>query len=135
MPSHPSSRRTAWMASAGLVSWLGEVVHNRMELPQLTLLSPENLVPLLITVILVAAWRVGSRRVGAWGLLGWGILHLVVGAVLTVLPLPILPFTPEQSLTHYMAHVAYGVAQVPLVWFAWREVQRDVSVGAGPGSA
>ena len=48
-------------------------------------------------------------------LLGWGLVHLVVGAVITVLPFPFLPFVPEQTAAHYLAHFLYGLAQVPLI--------------------
>ena len=51
-------------------------------------------------------------------LLGWALLHLVGGGILSVLPLGLFPFTPEQSLGHYGAHVVYAVAQVPLVLVA-----------------
>jgi len=34
---------------------------------------------------------------------------------LSVLPLPVLPFTPEQSLRHYSFHVLYAATQVPLL--------------------
>jgi len=44
----------------------------------------------------------------------------VIGGIVTVLPLPMLPFAPEQSLSHYAAHVLYTVGQLPLVVVAWR---------------
>ena len=47
--------------------------------------------------------------------MGWGVLNLVIGGIVTVLPLSILPFVPEQSVTHYGAHVVYTLGQVPLV--------------------
>ena len=40
-----------------------------------------------------------------------------------MLPLPILPFSPEQSLTHYAAHVVYAVGQVPLVVVSYRALR------------
>jgi len=55
------------------------------------------------------------RRPAAWLLLAWGWLHLVGGAVLSVLPLPILPFRPAQTVYHYAFHVLYGAAQIPLL--------------------
>ncbi|MGH2602738.1 MAG: hypothetical protein ACRDJ9_25560, partial [Dehalococcoidia bacterium] len=42
-------------------------------------------------------------------------LNLIGGAVLSVLPLPFLPFKPEQSLRHFAFHVLYGVTQIPLL--------------------
>ena len=51
-------------------------------------------------------------------------LTLLVGAVLTVIPFPFLPFYPEQTLEHYLAHLVYGLAQVPLVVSIFMEIQR-----------
>jgi hypothetical protein len=100
----------------GLLSWLGEYLHNLFELPQLTLLSPENGLPALTTLVLVGVWALGpSRRIGAWLLLLWAALHLVGGAIVSVLPLEFLPFYPAQTLAHYAAHLLYGLAQVPLI--------------------
>lgn len=50
-----------------------------------------------------------------WLLLIWAMLHIVGGAVLSILPLPILPFQPEQSLRHYAFHILYGLIQLPLL--------------------
>lgn len=101
---------------AVLLSWLGLFVHNIADLPGQTVLSPESAYPTLIYLVLVAVWFVPRwRRIATWSLLGWGALHLVGGAIVSVLPLPILPFTPEQTLRHYMFHVVYGVMQIPLL--------------------
>lgn len=32
-----------------------------------------------------------------------------------MLPLPFLPFDPEQSVQHYLMHVVYAVGQMPLL--------------------
>jgi hypothetical protein len=48
-------------------------------------------------------------------ILGWALLNLVIGGVVSVLPLPILLFEPEQTLDHYLAHVYYTAGQLPLV--------------------
>ena len=65
------------------------------------------------------SWRLplpsARSKVVAAAALGWGVLNLVIGGIVTVLPLPILPFAPEQSVTHYAAHVVYTLGQVPLV--------------------
>ena len=37
-----------------------------------------------------------------------------------MLPLSFLPFVPEQSMSHYGAHVVYTLGQVPLVLVAYR---------------
>jgi hypothetical protein len=43
------------------------------------------------------------------------LLHLVGGGIISVLPLPFLPFYPEQRLAHYAAHALYAIAQLPLI--------------------
>ncbi len=99
-----------------LLSWLGEYVHNLFELPQLTLLSPENSLPALTAMVLVGVWALGPlRRVGAGLLLLWAALHLVGGGIVTILPLKVLPFYPAQTLAHKAAQLLYGLAQLPLI--------------------
>jgi hypothetical protein len=102
----------AWVA----LSWLGEVLHNAVELPQLTLLNPENIFPALVSLLLFLLWwRAPTKSAPAGLLFAWGAIHLVFGAILSVLPLPFLPFVPEQTTRHYLAHLLYGLAQLPLL--------------------
>lgn len=108
------------MAAAAAVSWAGVLAHNTVEgfpLPGL-----ENLAPALVALLLVLWWRSDPAR-GAAALLAWALLQLVGGAIVSVLPLPFLPFAPEQTAAHYAAHVVAGVAQLPLLAAAWRERQ------------
>lgn len=97
------------------LSWLGLVVHNLVELPGRARLGPATLVPTAVWLLLAAGWRSPGRRVAAWLLLGWGWLHAVGGGLLSVLPLPLWPYQPEQSLRHYAVHALYAVLQVPLL--------------------
>ena len=111
------SRRPSAAAgcAAAAVSWLGLFLHNVADLPGHTLASPESAVPALITVGLLAGWLAARDRSTPRRLvLAWGWLHLVGGA-LSVLPLPLLPYAPDQSLRHYAAHALYAAAQLPLV--------------------
>jgi hypothetical protein len=118
-----ADRPAALVAIFTALSWLGEYVHNLFELPQLTLLSPENSIPALISLALFLAWWLTPyRRTAAVLLLTWALLHLTGGAVLSVLPLPFLPFYPEQSLQHYAAHAIYGLAQLPLIFELGRQL-------------
>ena len=39
----------------------------------------------------------------------------------------ILPFVPEQSATHYGAHVVYSVGQLPLVLLSYRALRRTAA--------
>ena len=90
-------------------------------------LSPidvENSGPIAFAAILGIAYAVWpTSKVVAAAALGWGVLTLVIGGIVTVLPLSILPFVPEQSLTHYAAHVVYAIGQVPLVLLSYRAVR------------
>ena len=106
------------------ISWLGEYIHNLFELPNLTVISPENCLPAIVSLALFAAWWLTSfNRVVTLLNLAWGSLHLIGGAVLSVIPFPFLPFYPEQTLNHYAAHVGYGLAQLPLIIGAIRELR------------
>jgi hypothetical protein len=106
------------------ISWLGEYIHNLFELPKLTVLSPENSLPAFVSLALFAAWWLTSFNRGVTILiLAWGMLHLIGGALLSVIPFPFLPFYPEQTLDHYAAHVGYGIAQLPLIVLAIRELR------------
>lgn len=124
------------MAVAFAVSWLTMFAHNMHELP----LSPtdlENSGPFVVGLILFAAyWRRPSSLGVQVAILGWAVLNLI-GGFLSVLPLPILPFTPEQSLDHYLTHVVYAVGQVPLLILAVAALRprpraRSVAAQAGP---
>lgn len=117
-------RGVGLLAVALAVSWGSMVFHNQWELP-VTPLSLENTGPLAVDLALLAAcwWRPSSRVV--WTLiLAWGLLNVVVGGVLTVLPLPVLPFAPEQTLEHYAVRVVYALGQVPLVLVAGGALRR-----------
>ena len=112
--SSGAGRRALWVPVSAILGWVGLFLHNLADLPDQTIVSPESLIPLLVTLALVAAWFTSWRPVAAWALLGWGVLNLV-GAILTVLPLEILPFDPQQTMAHYSFHAIYGIAQVPLI--------------------
>lgn len=124
MSSAPASRPIALAAGATLLAWLGEYIHNLVELPKLTITSPENSIPGLVFLFLFVGWWCRPGRLAPILIILWGLLHLAGGAVLTVLPLSLLPFAPEQSLRHYLAHVWYGLAQLPLLILMARQLRR-----------
>lgn len=104
----------------------GMLAHNVLELGPAFLLSPETLLPVALYIVL--AWLVRRPSSGTGvrvALLSWALLNLVVGGILSVLPLDLLPFVPEQSVGHYAAHALYAVAQVPLVFVAVRALPHD----------
>ena len=107
------------MYAAAAISWLGFLAHNVADLPGQTFLSPETLWPSLITGALLIVYFAGLKRVAGIGLLIWATLNLVGGA-LSVLPLPLLPFEPEQTLRHYSFHLLYAATQIPLLVVSYR---------------
>jgi hypothetical protein len=112
------------MFAVTALSWLGEYVHNLYELPQLSVLSPENSITAVISLALFCVWWLTPlSRAAALLLLGWSLLHLIGGAIISVMPLPFLPFYPEQTLDHYAAHLVYGLAQIPLIVVAIRQLR------------
>lgn len=108
------------------VSWLGMILHNAQELPTLTLVSPEEFYPTLIYIALLLAYILLPRkRIVLLLFLVWALLHLIVGGILTVISFSFLPFYPEQTLSHYLAHVVYSIAQLPLIFWVWRELRAE----------
>ncbi len=124
MAAVATNRRIGWVAACIIVAWLGLYVHNRVELPHLTILSLENSIPALLFGAFLLAWIMLSNQRGIVLLfLCWALLHLVGGGILSVLSLPVLPFYPEQSVQHYVMHLVYGAAQVPLIGILLRHLQ------------
>ena len=111
------------MATALTVSAVSMLAHNLYELP-LSPIDLENSGPIAFAAILGVAYALRpDSRVVAAAALGWGVLNLAIGGIVTVLPLSILPFVPEQSVAHYAAHVVYAVGQVPLVVLGYRALR------------
>ncbi|HEX9196321.1 MAG TPA: hypothetical protein VF906_00865 [Candidatus Bathyarchaeia archaeon] len=103
------------------VSWLGLLVHNFLESVDGSTLA----VGLVSAGLFLGWWRIPSRRSAmAWILLGMGMVQLV-GAAVTVVPFGFLPFTPSQTLGHYLVHVEYGASQVPLAGATIKQLRRD----------
>jgi hypothetical protein len=122
-PARERLRSPYQIAGTVALAWLGMYVHNVADLPNLSVSSSENVLPGLVWLLLFGLWwAMPSRSWPAILLLAWGILN-VVGGFATVLPLPVLPFKPQQSLRHYMFHVLYALTQLPLIGIARRELR------------
>jgi len=122
------SRQIRWVAAFTFLSWLGVAVHNRADLPQLSVLSPENSITALISLLLFVGWWVlPAQRLMRLALLGWAGLNLVGGGIISVIPFPFLPFHPEQTLFHYLMHVQYVLTQIPLIVILLRQARRSAS--------
>jgi apolipoprotein N-acyltransferase len=115
--SSAADNRTVGLAFAfTLLSWLGELIHNRYELPQLAVLSPETSLPAVVSLVLFVAWPLSQFNHGiAALLLLWAAVQLIGGAIVSVIPFGFLPYYPRQTLDHYAVHAVYGLAQIPLI--------------------
>lgn len=117
---------------ASAIAAAGMVAHNVLEFGPAFLLRPETVIPLAIFGLLaLLAWARPANAAVHVLLLGWAVLNLIGGGILSVLPLGLFPFQPEQSLGHYAVHVLYAVAQLPLVVLAGRALSRRGRQAAG----
>ncbi len=114
------SRRN-WILTGLAVSAWGAWFHNNLEFPDMPFLAPEMLSIFVPSVALAVWWLIQPGRIVWWATLAWVALNLLVGAVLSVLPLSMWPFAPEQSIAHYLNHLLYGVTQVPVLYALWLE--------------
>jgi hypothetical protein len=108
-------RTVRLVAVLAILSWFGMIVHDLISLPGQSLLAPDVVLPTLVSVVLFAAWWARPGRLSFGLLFGWTVLHFAVGGLLSVLPWPFLPFVPEQTFRHYVAHAVYAACQVPLL--------------------
>jgi hypothetical protein len=124
MRPDPTGPEPWHVPGAVAASITGLLVHNLAEYPPSIVAAPETLVPLAITVVLggVLLGRPGRRAFLATA--AWAILVGVVGA-LSVVPLSVWPYSPEQSAGHYAAHAAFALGQLPLLWVAVRGLRAD----------
>lgn len=101
-----------WAATATTVvapialSWLGLVVHNVAEFAPSRQLGLETIGPTVVSVLVTCGLLTQMRGVECV-LMSWAVLWLVAGGLLSVLPLPLSPNDPGQSLGHYGVHALY----------------------------
>jgi hypothetical protein len=93
-----------------LLAWAGLWCHELARVPSVFGFTSDGSLPMLGVALVLVMWR--RRPAAVLRAFGW---VLFAGAILTVLPLPILPFAPEQTVEHYAAHVIFALAQVPLL--------------------
>lgn len=102
------------LVAGTVLAMLGRLVH---DLEEFGTVSPDWwLTGLLLPVAASAFYGVRPGRPAAWVLGAWLGLNLV-GALLSVLPLPFWPWDPAQTASHYLAHAAYAAGTVPLLWW------------------
>ncbi|HEU5440942.1 MAG TPA: hypothetical protein VFU88_16775 [Ktedonobacterales bacterium] len=85
-------------------------------MPAMLGLTPDASLPLLVILAALLIWwlRAAHKRAPSLALLIYALVN-AVGGFLSVLPLPILPFVPEQTVDHYLVHVIYSGFQGPLI--------------------
>ena len=98
------------------LAWVGLWMHEFYRVPSALGLTLDGSLPLLAIAIALLVWwlRAADKRAATWALLIYGLVN-GIGGFLSVLPLPFLPFVPEQTLDHYLVHVWYALCQVPLI--------------------
>lgn len=110
----------AWMSVGLAISTFGGWYHNIEEFPTMPLWAPEMLMSLVPGLVLLVWWLLRPGAGLIWATTVWVLLGLIVGAFLSVLPLSVWPFEPEQTADHYRSHLIYAITQVPaLVVLAW----------------
>lgn len=96
------------MGTAVVLSVLGMAFHTVREFGPSGLLDPSTgMIPVAaVQGVLFVSWRLRpeGRSTTSLALLVTALFQLVGGAVLSVMPLPFLPFEPEQTLSHYLSH-------------------------------
>lgn len=117
--NHPMrliEQRPVVIILALVVAWLGLWTHELYRVPSVLGLTLDgSLPPLAIAILLLTWWFLAARkRAPTRALLLFAFINCV-GGFLSVLPLPFLPFVPEQVTAHYLVHMLYVICQVPLI--------------------
>jgi predicted membrane channel-forming protein YqfA (hemolysin III family) len=120
----PHRRGRFSLNSALVVAIVGAAIHDLVEFGRP---APTNTGALLV-VGASAAWCARSdirriRTIGTAVLVAAAVTFLIGGAVASVLPLPLWPWQPEQTLSHYAIHVLWAVSIVPLLLVSIGEPQ------------
>lgn len=99
-----------------VVAWLGLWVHELYRVPSMFGLTPDASLPLFAIAIALLIWWLlaTNKRTPSIALLVYALIN-GIGGFLSVLPLPFLPFVPEQEVAHYLIHAIYALCQIPLI--------------------
>lgn len=112
----PYGRSRPSLNTALVAAIAGAAIHDLAEFGRP---APSN-TGLLLVVGASAAWCVRSdtrriQTIGATVLAAVAVTFLIGGAVASVLPLPLWPWQPEQTLSHYAIHLLWAASIVPLL--------------------
>jgi hypothetical protein len=130
MSSLVKGKDAVGMAIGVALSALGMAIHTVREFGYAGLFSlATGMIPVVtVQALLFLIWWLApsGKPAAALALTITAIFQLVGGAIISVLPLPFLPFEPEQTLSHYLSHLVLGIAQIPLIMLPlrWRQRRR-----------
>lgn len=103
---------------AVVLSALGMAVHTVREFGYAGLFSlGTGMIPVVtVQALLFVVWWLApnGKSATAMALTVTAIFQLVGGAIISVLPLPFLPFEPAQTMDYYLSHLFLGITQIPL---------------------
>lgn len=116
--------RLQWLGLGLLLAFAGTLLHDLVEFGRPSL---ENSLP--ATIVFAASflsWRrwPSTRHVSEAVLLTFALVMLIGGALASVLPLPIWPFEPEQTLSHYAVHIVWALSLLALIWIIFGRVKQ-----------
>jgi hypothetical protein len=109
---------------AAAFAWVGLWLHELVRVPRLLGFTPDGdllMVPILAALVFWRLRDAGRQRAPSIALAGYAAVGLL-GAIITVLPLGLMRFTPEQTVAHYLAHAAYAASQLPLLAITAKEL-------------
>jgi hypothetical protein len=112
------------LSLAAAVAWLGAWFHNLRESAGTNGLTADTAAELVVLVVLIAlTWCIPHALWPRAILLGCALVWCV-GGTMSVLPLPIWPWIPEQSVSHFATHILVVGAQSPLIVLTLVHVRR-----------
>jgi hypothetical protein len=122
VPDRGMAGSTRPLRVAILLSGSGHLLHNLLEFWPTAETVTQTVFPLAVTALLYWAAARPTRgyliTLGTWGLV------VLAGAIVTVLPLTLLPFEPDQAVSHYLVHTVYALLQVPVLATVGRALRR-----------